>query len=269
MIAGGTYYVQSVGSPTTFKLTKNKSGTAITWTSNGSGLLSYRVHKIYLDNTNSAHVMGDNNFVDRTSWPRQIEIVTASAAGTDAGSMERTPSSLTVDAYVEDESPVVKVRTRYGTTRPTVGVYPTTVNPRTDPNFWTTAVSDRGVLFASSGQETINLYASPVGSLRIIRPAEGLVYEVPQCLRTQGGPVSITSLACTANTTTPATLTLANVTAGDTVVATPTADLPAGLILAWSRVSGANTVKVGFYNATGATINLTTTVTLCVTRQYF
>lgn len=269
MVPGAPYYVHTVGSSTTFKLTKNKGGAAITWTGTGSGLSIYRPHRIYLDNTNSAHVLDNNLFTDRMSWPRPLEIVVPGAAVTDYGSVENTPDSLTLDTYSSDEAPAVKVRNRAGSTRPGVAAYPTTVSPKTDPDGWTTALSDRGVLFASSSAEKVKLTATSAGSLRTRLPGEGNDYEVPTCLRTQGGPVSITSLSCTANTTTTTTLTLTNVAVGDTVVATPTTDLATGLILAWARVSAANTVKVGFYNATGSTISLTTTVALCVTRQYF
>jgi hypothetical protein len=60
------------------------------------------------------------------------------------------------------------------------------------------------------------------------------------------------SLASVAGTT--VTITIAGAAVGDAVVANPGANLTAGYVLSFARASAADTVTLGFYNATAATI---------------
>jgi hypothetical protein len=53
------------------------------------------------------------------------------------------------------------------------------------------------------------------------------------------------------------TLTVTGAAVGNSVIVNPTIDLPNGVVLAYARVSAANTVKVGFVG-TGSSIATTT-----------
>jgi hypothetical protein len=271
MVTGAPYFVVNVPSSTTYKVAKSTGGTAFTFSSAGSGVSHYRMVKIRVDNTNSAHSADANVFEDPMSFPQPVDIQPATTGNvSNVGSAVRTTDRMVYEGAAGDGIPIVAVRNAAANTA-AIAAYAASVSPQTDPLNWVVALTGSGLMYALSGAEAVRVFTSSgaSGSLRTRRPSEGNDYEIPQVLRTQGGALSITSLSCTANATTTTTLTLTNVAVGDTVVATPTTDLATGLILAWSRVSAANTVKLGFYNATGSTISLTTTVTLCEIRQFF
>jgi trimeric autotransporter adhesin len=68
--------------------------------------------------------------------------------------------------------------------------------------------------------------------------------------------VNIDVPAIAANDEVDITATIANAsTTGSAVFASPVADIEAGIVIAWARVSAANTVKIRFKNTTGAPID--------------
>lgn len=268
MLALAPYFVSDVPSSTTFKVVRNVGDTAIAWATAGTAVNYRRPHRIYIDNTDSSHVGGDNEFLNYMSWPRSLEFVRATTGNTVGSStVPKIPGQWITDSSLDQDVPLIRLRNRSGTSRPLVAAYPTTTDPKLVPDGWTTALSDRGILFASSNVEKVRIFAGSGGGLSARKLAESVNYEIPTALRTQGGALTVAA-TCTASTTTTVSVTLTNVAVGDTVVASPTSDLPAGICQKFARVSAANTVKLGFENHTGSDVALSTTYSLCVIRQF-
>ena len=51
------------------------------------------------------------------------------------------------------------------------------------------------------------------------------------------------------------TMTVNKAKVGSSVIVSPASDLPAGVLIAFTKVSAANTVAVTFYNATGSALD--------------
>jgi len=74
-----------------------------------------------------------------------------------------------------------------------------------------------------------------------------------------------TSLAIAGNTTSVQTYTVTNAAITASVMVSPNGALNAGLVIAYARVSSANTVEVSYRNTTGSSITLSSGITLYVT----
>jgi hypothetical protein len=266
-LAYSPYYVVSVPTADTFKISQQKGGTAFTFTTAGSGVAYYRPPRIIIDSTAPAQ-----NFQNVISNPQAnlqlFDFVEIGAVG--GGGNVLTSARETMFDITTTDSPIITIRDRSGGAKqPSIALYQAAINPLEDRLNWNVALSQRGLLFADTRVEQVRFFSTNNGSLRTRKNLDSINYEIFQGLRSQGGPVSITALACAAGVTTTTTLTLTGATTGDHAIVTFTTDLPTGLILAWTRVSTTNTVKIGFYNATGSNIDLTTTAAIAVIRQYF
>ncbi len=67
--------------------------------------------------------------------------------------------------------------------------------------------------------------------------------------------VNIDVVSIAANSFQDVTVTLAGATVNGAVSVSPAADIPSGVIIAWARVSAANTIKIRFNNVTSSAIN--------------
>jgi hypothetical protein len=74
-----------------------------------------------------------------------------------------------------------------------------------------------------------------------------------------------TSVSIAANTTTVQTYTVANAATGSSVMVSPATAINAGLVIAYSRVSAANTIEVAYRNTTASAISLTAGINLFIT----
>ena len=79
------------------------------------------------------------------------------------------------------------------------------------------------------------------------------------------GTGTTTSLAIAANTTSTQTYTLTNATTTGSVIVSPNGPLAAGLVIAYSYVSSANTITVAYRNTTAASVTLAASTTLYIT----
>ncbi len=73
------------------------------------------------------------------------------------------------------------------------------------------------------------------------------------------------SQAIAANTTAVQTYAVSNAVTGSTAMVSPASAINAGLVIAWCRVSAANTVEVAYRNTTGSSITLSSGITLYLT----
>lgn len=265
-VLSSPWFVIATPTADTFTVAQKKGGAAQVFASAGTTVTFLRPMRIVIDGVSYAY--GKNNpIINPYTAFGILDIV--ETANTGGGNAMNNARNFTMDTDVIDDTPMIRVRDRnFGAVSPSIAAYPPAVHPFESPKGWNTALSYRGLLFGAADAEILRL-GQTSGSLRTRKSGDSIDYEVFQGLRSQGGPVSITSLSCTASTTTTTTLTLTGAATGDHAIVTFSADLPAGLVLAWARVSAANTIKVGFYNYTAGAIVLTTTAAIAVIRQYF
>jgi len=259
------WYVISVADANTFTISQQKGGTAVVFSSAGSGVTFLRPQRIYLD-TSGGTVL--NNVIrDPMTSTGFLEIVNPSAAG--AGNNVHSVNTTTLDNYYTDGAPPFRARNRNSspTNRPMFAAYPSGANPVENPHGWTAAIGDTGLLFSTSGTEQGRVSQSG-GVLNYKRPADSVSYELASCRRSPS-LISIVSLSLTATTTTTTTVTLTGASTNDHVVITPSANLPAGVAIAYARVSAADTITIGFLNITGSPISLTVDIQAIAIRRFF
>lgn len=263
MVSTAPYWVVSTPTADTYTVAVAKGAAAVTFGSAGSGVLLHRPPSAWFGGTVSFHNVMRDPCVPIGGL---MEFVGTLAAGNVLTSGSRQHA----EGYDETDRPVFSARNTFqsGTpSRPGFAAYPPGASPVDDPKGWTTALSDRGVVFAASRAETGRVWNS-AGVLQYQRPADSVSYEIPSARRI-GGPVAISALSLAATSTTTQTVTLTGASVNDYVVVDVNADLPAGVAIAWARVSAANTVKIGFLNITAAPISLTVNVQCIAFRRYY
>lgn len=147
--------------------------------------------------------------------------------------------------------------------------YPSGSNPVEDPYGWTASLGDAGVVYAASGAETGRVTCTSGGVLNYKRPADSVAFELGSMRRAPALITSISGLSLTASTTTTTTVTLTGASVRDHVIITPDANLPAGVAIAFARVSSTDTITIGFLNITGSPISLTVDIQAMVVRRFF
>lgn len=255
MVPGARYFVVTVPTADTFKVSRKKAGTAITFTSAGTGVTFLRPQRITIDSTLRCH---DNVWFAPSGWPGFLEFVDANLAGYNNTVIK--PGRYVVDALDTTDSPVYRGRNFNGTAgakRPIFAAYPSGTNPELDPNGWSVAVSDMGVIFSSGGTEVGRLYWNPNTGAGTWSAVGGTAYDIATCVRTTTVVTLATGTTYTANTRTSGTKTLTGAALGDYV---DWADviggaIPRGLVIS-ARVSSANTVTYDIDNNTGSDITL-------------
>ncbi|MET8278273.1 hypothetical protein [Micromonospora sp. NPDC005174] len=257
------YYVVAVPTADTFQVSRAKAGPAFTPSSAGASVLWFRPQRVLID---ASATSSFNNTIIQPGVPnRHLDLQITGAQH--SGNAIRSGQSQVYDNYLEEDLPQYRVRNRYsGTVRPGFAAYPPSVNPVEDPDGWTSALSDRGVLFAAGRTELSRLFSSG-GALAVQRPGD-LVFEIPSSRRSPS-LISVTSLSCAANTTTATTFTLTDAAVNDHVLVTPLSPLQTGVALSHAYVSATNTIMVVFANLTASPISLTTTLNAVIFRRYY
>lgn len=260
------YYVVSVPTADTFKVSIEKGGAPIVYGSAGTSVTYILCNRMLFDGT-AGLCYGNKFFSTFTTSSIAIDYMETGQA---LGNGNESAFTVTKRNYVPEDVPLfrgVNTASGAGLSRPIYAAYAAAVNPNTDPKNWATALSDRGLAFAASSAE-IGLISNVGGVLQYKRPADSVAFEVASCRRAQS-LIAITALSCAANAMTYTTITLTGAAVNDHAVVTMSADLPAGLTFSDARVSAANTIRVGFYNHTGSTVSLTINVNAMAVRRFF
>jgi hypothetical protein len=228
-------------------------------------MLAYRPHRVRVNA--STYSTGEIHFADTIATLKTLEIVVVGSLVD--GVTQENAAQTTRDPYSEADLPVYRARNRYSSalTRPLYAAYPPAVRPDEDPQGWTAALSDRGLLFGAARAETGRL-SNASGILQYRRPSDAVAYDIASCVRSQS-LINVAGLSLSANTTTGSTVALANVAVNDHVVVTPAGVVPAGVVIAYARVTAAGQVTVTFGNLTGAAISLTLDLQVVVFRRFF
>jgi hypothetical protein len=263
MVLAAPYYVTDVPTSDTFKVSLNKGGTPVTFGSSGTNV-TYILAARCLFNSTGGTVVG--NRFEYTFTPPSI-LIDFIETGAAEGNGRNDYRQHTLSAYLEEDVPLFRARNSSpnAVTRPAFAAYPTAVNPAVQPKLWTTAIGDRGVLWASAGVETGRLFNS--GGTMSYQIPGGVAYEVASCRRSPS-LIAITSLSLAANATTYTDVTLTGATANDHVVVTPQGLLPTGVVYSYAYVVSANTLRVVFYNYTDNSVDLTVNLQAIAFKRY-
>lgn len=265
------YFVVLVPDANTFKVAVKRGGTAITFTSAGISVAYSRPQRVKYD-TSAANV------IDLPMTPVTLldQIFVGSGAFT-AGNVIRYPQLTVGDGYAPATWPIARYRNRATGSplarQPVLAVYPPATSPVDDPSGWTTAVSDKGIVY-SDGTTEQGAITQLGGVLLWTRPADvatGTNYEVATCRRAQSLVNVAPGLVMPAATTTGTTFTLTGTAVSDHCLVTPVSVLPVGVAFSHAYVSATNTVTIVLANLTAAQITTPGTLSFnCVVfRRFF
>lgn len=247
------YWVVAVPTADTFKLSLNKGGTPVSVSSGGSGVTVIKQLKCLFDGTGKPTL--NNTFHDLFT-PFSVSLVMEETGGAVGNGLEQRNLKI-ASARVDSDLPIYRGQnTGFSTNRPIFAAYENTEDPEEKPGLWRTALSPRGLLWASSGAVIGRLFANTGTNFPQYQVAGGPVYDVALVIRS--GTLSVSALSVPANGRTLSTHALAGAAVGDNVNVSANSPWPDGIALAWARVSAADTVQVAWHNWTGAPISLTT-----------
>lgn len=260
------YYVVSTPTADTFTVSAQKGGSAVTFSSGGTSVIYFRPQRILVDAT--SQTVSSNVIVNPMTPVRAIDVIINGSQYTDNNIL--WADRQVMDSFTAGDTPIYRARNRSGTatSRPAFAAYPTASDPAQDPYAWTTAVGDRGLLFAESRAEVGRLYGS-AGIMQYRRPADSVSYEVASCRRSPSLITSISGLSVPANGTTTTTFTLTDASTNDHVLVTPVAGMVANVVLSHAYVSSANTVTISFGNLTGSPIVISPTLQAIAFRRFY
>lgn len=246
------YYVVSVPTADTFKVSRSKGGTAITFGSSGTSVVYYRAFPAVFSQT-GAELCYDNKLINWLVPPSTL--IDVQQSGQAYGNGLDWPSRSITEVFDTDGTPVHRGRNKSSATHgPIWAAYNNAVDPSNRAKEWSVAMSADGVLFGSGGSETGRLLNSG-GVLTYEANASGVLAQIASCWRSP----SLTTLGTTnvvANSRTIVTLTVTGAAVGDYVTPYVQSALPDGIAIVWARASAADSVQVCFYNWTAADIDI-------------
>lgn len=151
--------------------------------------------------------------------------------------------------------------------RPVFAAYPPGVNPNENPNGWTTALSDKGVLFSDGSGNEKGVLKYSAGTLQYKRDTDAVAFDIPTAIRSQS-LINVTA-TCNASSRTIVSVTMPGASVGDHLTLTPYDLLPDGIAIVWSRISAANTLQIALYNWTASSVSINANFQAMVTRRYY
>lgn len=260
------YYVVAVPNADTYKVSRKKAGTAITFSGVAENVNEYLAGR-FLFEQSGAEVCSDNKFINTAAPPSiGMDFIQTGLAANNGPEEAHLSVKQT---FQRADGPIWRGVNTSGaaTSRPIFAAYPPATNPYTDPDGWNCAVSDRGVLFSAGTSEVGRLYNSD-GIMLYRRPTDATSFEIPSATRTPA-LVNTSGLSCAAGARTAFTFTLTNAVPNDHVIVTPSDALPDGIAIAYAHVQSANTIRVWFYNWTVAAITLSVNLQALAFRRYY
>lgn len=261
------YYVVEVLTADTMKISLNKGGPAVTFSSAGIAVTYKLCMRLLFAQSGS-----DNNYGNRlvgTFMPPSIalDVIETGVANNNGEARAARDFKSVFDAA---DMPPWRGQNKSGTAlrRPIFAAYPTTAHPILQPEMWTTALSDRGIFFKNSVGAEIGHVSVSGGALSYRANNEGTAYEIATCRRAPS-KINIAALSVPADGQATTTVTLTGASTFDYVVINPESLLATGLSIAWARCNGANTVQICFGNSTGSPISMTADFWVMAVRRFF
>ncbi len=250
---GTPYYVVTVPTADTFKISRKKGGTAITTGSAGTSVTVSRQARMYWDGS-SGNTQG--NIFHGLFTPTSVHVDMVQV-GQARNNYADTDLYQTRRPYLLEGSPIFRASNAgFSTRRPLWGAYLPGTDPNTDPDGWTCALSDQGVLFQnSSGADTGILYAAFGGGLTYKETVSATARGIATCVRS-GLVATPAATSVPANGRLVQTYTVTGAKSGWFVTVVPNSDMPDGLAIAWARCSADDTVTMCLHNWTGSSIDV-------------
>jgi len=264
MFLAAAYYVVSVPTSDTFKVSLNKGGSAVTFSSTGTSVTCL-LASVFRFNQTGAEICVDNKLVNLLlTSSSDINVLQTGQAINNGIDPQNGDIKA---AYSEQDAPVFRGQNTASTAanKPIFAAYSNSNNPDTSVNLWGAALSSNGVLYQSSGVY-VGALKNNGGSMTYQRAGEA-AFEIASCTRSPT-LLAVTALSCTAGAQTSTTLTLTGAAVSDHLTFTPSS-LPIGIIIASAIITSANTITVSFYNYTGGAISLTANFQAMATRRYY
>ena len=264
MFLAAAYYVVSVPTTDTFKVSLNKGGSAVTFSSTGTSVTCL-LASVFRFNQTTGEVCVDNRIVNLLLTSSSDVNVVQTGQATNNGLDLQSNGVKAV--YSEQDAPVWRGQNTASTAanKPIFAAYSNSNNPDTSVNLWGAALSSNGVLYQSAGTYIGALKNNGL-SMTYQRAGEA-AFEIASCTRSPT-LLAVTALSCTAGAQTTTTLTLTGAAVSDHLTFTPSS-LPVGIIIASAIITSANTITVSFYNYTGLAILLTANFQAMATRRYY
>ena len=264
MFLAAAYYVVSVPTTDTFKVSLNKGGSAVTFSSTGTSVTCL-LASVFRFNQTGAEACYDNRIVNMMLTSSSDVNVVQTGLATNNG-LDLQNNGIKA-AYSEQDAPVWRGQNTASTAanKPIFAAYSNSNNPDTSVNLWGAALSSNGVLYQSAGTY-IGALKNNGASMTYQRAGEA-AFEIASCTRSPT-LLAVTALSCTAGAQTTTTLTLTGAAVSDHLTFTPSS-LPVGIIIASAIITSANTITVSFYNYTAGTISLTAYFQAMATRRYY
>lgn len=256
MTGGVSYYVVSVPNDDTYKVALSRDGVAASF-SPGGFFVKVILQNRCLFSQVGAEVCVNNKLIVSSPFSALLDIVELGNAFNNCQS--RGMEDIKVRVGIED-FPIWRGFNDGGRngSRAVFAAYANRSDAYANPRNWNMALSDRGLLFGSLGEELGRLFNSE-GILSYQAAVDKIIFEIPRTKQNQV-PIMLKGLVCVAGVTTYFTFEIVDVVVGDCLAINPLDDLPAGLILAWCRVVDKNTARIAIYNATVDDVELTTTI---------
>lgn len=248
------YWVVSVPTADTFKISSNRGGAAVVTSSAGVGFSVRRQGRCLFDGTSGA-LTNNNKFINPFS-PPDISMDFIQTGQAQNNGQDR-PDAHTSVRFSPDDSPIYRGSNTSGTApgRPIFAAYAPTVDPASQPQLWRAAVSDVGFLFRDAAGATTGRLWNSFGVLRYESNGDGVVRDIATCVRSPS-LVTLPSTVIPAGGRGVAVVSVTGATVGSFVTPMFQNALPDGIAVAWCRVNGAGTVQIAFYNWTATPIDL-------------
>ena len=258
------YYVVSVPTADTFKVSLNKGGSAVTFSSTGTNVTCL-LASVFRFNQTGSEVCIDNRIINLMITSSSDVNVVQTGQATNNGLDKQSNGIKAV--YSEQDAPVWRGQNTASTAtnKPIFAAYSNSNNPDTSVNLWGAALSSSGVLYQSAGTYIGALKNN--GLCMTYQRAGEAAFDIASCTRSPT-LLAVTALSCGAGAQTSTTLTLTGAAVGDHLTFTPSS-LPTGIIIASAIITSANTITVSFYNYTLMPISLTANFQAMATRRYY
>lgn len=266
MVLGVGYYVVAVPDSNTFQVSLAKGAiTPITFSTNGSSVTYKRQARCNFD---PAGGLCYNNTFKNTFTPSSILLDYIQNGQANGNGLNNSSLPESKSGYFAEDVPLYRGRNTSGTasSRAVFAAYGTGIDPITDPQNWSTAIGDRGLIWGNNRSEIGRLFNSS-NTIQYMTPSDTKAYEIASCRRSPS-LINVSNLSCVANATTFVDVTLNDCNTYEHVLVTPVQILPSGIVYSHAFVTSANTIRVVFYNFTASTITLSATLQAVSFRRF-
>ena len=250
IFAATNYYVTDVPSSTTFKMSPNKSGSAVTWGPVTGGVFALKNQRVLFKSSVVGTAPRNNKFVNGFSPDHNtLDIIQQD------GSMNNTIDDPVHEVRWQDQPnsyPFWRGGFKAAGKQPIIAAYAPNVDPEVNPGLWLAGLSKDGVVWPNPADGTTSHLGHSYGN--ILAVISDAVYYLPKSLVAAATTVTFT---VTANSHYDLDVTVTGAAVGDFAKLSIPAALTAGLIQGQAWIAATNTLRQRIHNVTGSDITMT------------